>query len=225
MYKFLLFDADETLFDFKRAERSAFSDVAAKYSLPMSDALYADYHVINDALWKDFERAEITKPALLVERFHKLAQKYGFDYDAAEVNRFYLASLGSYPYLLNGSVELCRTLSRTHSLYLITNGEISVQKNRYGASELRDYFLDVFISEQVGAAKPSLEYFDYVAAHIEGFDSRRALVIGDSLTSDIKGANNAGLDCVWFNPAHNVNDKSASVTYEIDALEKLYNIV
>ena len=224
-YDFILFDADGTLFDFERAEHYSFETLCHTYNFPFSEELYADYHVINDGLWKAYERGEIEKPSLLVERYRRLIDKYGFDADAAECNAFYLKTLGSCPYLLDGAMEICEHLAAKKPLYLVTNGEASVQQGRFNGSPIKKYFTDIFISGSVGYPKPHKEYFDYVAKNIEGFDPARAIIIGDSLTSDIKGGNNAGIDTVWFNPKGEKNDKGVKIDYEIKDLNELIPII
>ena len=127
--------------------------------------------------------------------------------------------------LLPGAEELCRVLSRDHRLYLLTNAVASVQKTRFANSAIAPYFQGVFISEEVGVGKPDPAYFDYVFHAVPGLARDNALVIGDSLTSDIQGANNAGLPCYWFNPKGQPRPQGLRIDYEIRALEELYAIV
>ena len=112
-----------------------------------------------------------------------------------------------------------------HRVYLITNAVEAVQRGRLGRSALAPYVEEAFISETAGAAKPSVEYFDYVFAHIDGITKEKCLVIGDSLTSDIQGANNYGLPCCWYNPKRLARPASLCVDYEIRDLRELYDIV
>ena len=127
--------------------------------------------------------------------------------------------------LLPGAEELCRVLSRDHRLYLLTNAVASVQKTRFANSAIAPYFQGAFISEEVGVGKPDPAYFDYVFHAVPGLARDNALVIGDSLTSDIQGANNAGLPCCWFNPKGQPRPQGLRIDYEIRALEELYAIV
>ena len=127
--------------------------------------------------------------------------------------------------LLPGAEELCQVLSRDHRLYLLTNAVASVQKTRFANSAIAPYFQGVFISEEVGVGKPDSAYFDYVFHAVPGLARDNALVIGDSLTSDIQGANNAGLPCCWFNPKGQPRPQGLRIDYEIRALEELYAIV
>ncbi len=224
-YDFILFDADGTLFDFNRSERYSFTKLTENFGFDFSEEIYADYHVINDRLWKDHENGLVTKPFLLVERYRRLFEKYRIDVSPEEANLFYLAALGSCRFLTEGALEICAYLSSFKPLYIVTNGEASVQNSRYSSSELRPYFSDIFISGSVGVSKPSKEYFDYVEAHIDGFDRKRAIIIGDSLTSDIRGGNNAGIDACWFNPDGAVNDRGVHCEYEIRKLSELKKII
>lgn len=224
-YDFILFDADGTLFDFNRSEHYSFTALTEKFGISFSDEMYADYHVINDNLWKDHENGLVTKPFLLVERYRRLFEKYGIDVSPEDANQFYLSTLGKCHFLMDGALEICRELYKFKPLYIITNGEASVQNNRYSASELRPFFTDIFISASVGASKPSTEYFDYVEAHIHGFDRKKALIIGDSLTSDIRGGNNAGIDTCWFNPDCLPNNRGVHYEYEIRKLSELRSLI
>lgn len=224
-YDILLFDADQTLFDFDRSERESIERLFAEFGLPFSDAIYAEYHAVNHSLWKALERGETTREALVTERFRILSERYGFSCNADAMNARYLTLLGGCSYLLDGAEALCRRLHGKKRLYLITNGVDSVQRSRYQASPLRDCFDDVFVSGAIGSNKPEKAFFDYVAAHIDGFDPRRALVIGDSLSSDMRGGNNAGIDCCWFNPERKRNDAGVQIRYEIASLDQLDAIV
>lgn len=225
LYDFILFDADGTLFDFDRSERYSFTALCSTFGIPFSETLYSDYHVINDGLWKDHERGLIEKPKLLVERYDRLIKKHGINADPAALNSFYLHTLGGCCYLLEGAEEICEFLSRTKSLYLVTNGETTVQNNRYNSSPIKKYFRDIFISAAVGCPKPNREYFDYVADHIPGYSADRAIIVGDSLTSDIRGGNNAEIDACWFNPKGTPNDRGVKVDYEIRSLDELKKII
>lgn len=224
-YDIILFDADGTLFDFGKSERVSFEKTMDAFNLPFSVSLYTDYHLINDGLWKDFERGQITKPALLVERYRRLTEKYNFDTDPVRLNLFYTRALGCCSYLLDGTAGVCRRLAQTKRLYLVTNGETTVQQNRYAGSEIKQYFNNIFVSETVGYPKPCVEYFDYVFSCIDGFERARTIIIGDSLTGDICGGNNAGISTCWYNPDGLINDRGVTCDFTIASLTELYDIL
>ena len=224
-YPYLLFDADNTLFDFDQAERNAHLLLCRAHGLAFSEEGYQLYHKCNANLWRDFDQGLCTKEYLLVERFRRYLAITGERADPEALNRDHLRALGEGAMLLPGAEELCRVLSRDHRLYLLTNAVASVQKTRFANSAIAPYFQGVFISEEVGVGKPDSAYFDYVFHAVPGLARDNALVIGDSLTSDIQGANNAGLPCCWFNPKGQPRPQGLRIDYEIRALEELYAIV
>lgn len=224
-YPYLLFDADNTLFDFDQAERNAHLLLCRAHGLAFSEEGYQLYHKCNADLWRDFDRGLCTKEYLLVERFRRYLAITGERANPEALNRDHLRALGEGAMLLPGAEELCRVLSRDHRLYLLTNAVASVQKTRFANSAIAPYFQGVFISEEVGVGKPDPAYFDYVFHAVPGLARDNALVIGDSLTSDIQGANNAGLPCCWFNPKGQPRPQGLRIDYEIRALEELYAIV
>lgn len=224
-YPYLLFDADNTLFDFDQAERNAHLLLCRAHGLAFSEEGYQLYHKCNADLWRDFDRGLCTKEYLLVERFRRYLAITGERADPEALNRDHLRALGEGAMLLPGAEELCRVLSRDHRLYLLTNAVASVQKARFANSAIAPYFQGAFISEEVGVGKPDSAYFDYVFHAVPGLARDNALVIGDSLTSDIQGANNAGLPCCWFNPKGQPRPQGLRIDYEIRTLEELYAIV
>lgn len=224
-YPYLLFDADNTLFDFDQAERNAHLLLCRAHGLAFSEEGYQLYHKCNADLWRDFDRGLCTKEYLLVERFRRYLAITGERANPEALNRDHLRALGEGAMLLPGAEELCRVLSRDHRLYLLTNAVASVQKARFANSAIAPYFQGAFISEEVGVGKPDPAYFDYVFHAVPGLARDNALVIGDSLTSDIQGANNAGLPCCWFNPKGQPRPQGLRIDYEIRTLEELYAIV
>ena len=154
-----------------------------------------------------------------------MSEELGLELDIEGCNRVRLEVLGRSTALVPHALEVVRELKKTHRVYLITNAVESVQRGRLGRSALAPLIEEAFISETAGAAKPSVEYFDYVFAHIDGITRENCLVIGDSLTSDIQGANNYGLACCWFNPKKAPKPESLRVDYEIRDLRELYGIV
>lgn len=224
-YDTLLFDADGTLLDFSRSEHEAFVATIATLGITADDKLAHDYSIINDSLWKQLEQKKLQRSELRVRRFALLAEKYGFDCDAEGLSEIYINELASRSYLLGNALEVCtRLFERGHRLYLITNGFVKVQQGRFMTSPLRPLFRDVFISDEIGFDKPALQYFDAVRARIPDFEASRTLVIGDSLTSDMRGGINAGLDVCWFDPHHLSVPQDMHINYVIDDLEQLYDI-
>ena len=224
-YTHLLFDADDTLFDFGAANRNAFSKVCQYCGLTYTQELFELYESINQPLWRQLDQGQVTKEFLVVERFRRFLERMGVDRDPAECNRIQLTHLGQSAVLFPHALEVVRTLAQTHKLYIVTNAVASVQRSRLAGSEIAPYITDAFISEEAGAAKPSRAYFDYVLSRIDGITPENCLVIGDSLSSDIKGANNAGLPCCWYNHKGAPRDDGLHIDHEIRDLRELYHIV
>ncbi len=225
-YPYLLFDADDTLFDFPKASSRAFESMCRTHDIPYTPEAYRLYHTINLELWAAFDRGELTKDFVTLERYVRFLGALGLERDPAACNRDYLAALGEGVYPLPHAEVVCRELkARRHRMYIITNAVASVQRSRLRGSVFSELFEAAFISEEAGAAKPSKAYFDYVRRQLPGMTEENALVIGDSLATDIQGANNAGLPCCWVNPNGNPRREGLRVDYEISDLRDLLEIV
>ncbi|MBE6776272.1 MAG: noncanonical pyrimidine nucleotidase, YjjG family [Ruminococcaceae bacterium] len=228
-YSTVLFDADNTLLDFDKDESCALRKVMKLYGVPVTEENVSKYSEINLGMWKALERGEITKPELKRTRFRKFFDAIGFqtDADVYEVNERYLSFLAEGGNTLAGAVELCRELKeKGYDLYIVTNGIEKTQKNRLKKSGLLPFFTEIFVSEAIGHQKPKREYFDYVLSHIGEMDTEKVILVGDSLTSDIKGAVESGITCVWLNLKNQELPEEYSPDYVIrdirEAREILY---
>ena len=224
-YSIALFDADNTLLDFSRAEHDALCSCLTSRGLPTDEDTVALYSAINDVHWKRLERGETTRDRLKVERFSDFFHAVGYGGDPTIMADDYVSALSCQSHLLDGALELIRSLHGQCRLYIVTNGITSVQKNRFGRCSLAPYFDRCFISEEMGSAKPEKRFFDMVAAMIPHFDPKQAIVIGDSLSSDIRGGINAGLDTCWFNPAGKSAPADMAITYTVSCLQEIRNII
>ena len=200
LYSVILFDADETLFDFRTAETNALRTVFARYGLPTDGEFVDAYHRINDGLWQQYNSGKIPKDEITRERFTRLFAEFDVPLDGVEFNERYLDCLALHGELFPGAKELCARLFHAGMRqYIITNGVARVQQSRFARSGLAPYFGGVFVSEEIGVGKPRKKYFDTVLSRIGVEDKRQALVVGDSLRADIQGGMNAGLDTCWCN--------------------------
>lgn len=224
-YDTVLFDADNTLFDFLRAEREALLDALTFMGITPTEEMVQVYSAINDSFWKKLERGEITKDALRLQRFVSFCDHYGFEVDVARLAVAYTDFLSTKSHLMPGAEEICRKLSAHCRLYIITNGIASVQKGRFAPSPLYPLFKNCFISEELGYEKPHLKYFEAVRAAIPDFDPATTLVVGDSLSSDIKGGINAGLDTCWYNPSGKTAPAELPITYTVSRLEDVIPLI
>ena len=224
-YSFLLFDADHTLFDFQKSEYFALRDALSYYGCPCSDDVIERYSEINVKYWKMLERGEIDKISLKLARFVEFGREYGFEDKAEALADLYMINLAKEAHLFEGALEMVEELSKKYRLFIITNGVKSTQDGRFGLSPITKYFEKIFISEVIGAEKPSLEFFDAVAKGIDGFEREKALVIGDSLSSDIKGAINYGIDCIWYNPRKKEAPDGWNITHNVSSFEEILTIL
>ena len=223
-YKFLLFDLDHTLLDFDAAEDVALDFLLAEEGVEDIQT-YKDYYVpMNKSLWKDLEQKKITKDALINIRFAKLFAHFGIEKDGAylaERYQFFLSKQGQ-TYL--GVEDLLKNLIKQgYELYAATNGITYIQTGRLEQSGIKPYFKEIFISEQLHTQKPDAEFYEKIGARIPNFDKNHALMIGDSLTADIQGGNNAGIDTIWYNPQHLENATQLHPTYEVHSYKDLLN--
>ena len=224
-YRFALFDADNTLLDFTAAEDHAIKECLLARGLPTDSETISLYSAINDGHWKRLEQGLTTRDRLRVERFSDFFHALGYGGDPVAMADDYVETLSRQTQLVDGALELISSLHGHCGLYIVTNGITSVQTRRFGGCPLSKYFDACFISEQMGCAKPEKQFFDRVAAAIPGFDPRGALVIGDSLSSDIQGGINAGLDTCWFNPSRKTAPTHMKITYTIRRLDELETIL
>lgn len=225
-YQVLLFDADETLFDFKMAEKQAFLRALEEYKLDVDkEESLKLYSQINKHIWEEFERGEITADRLRVERFERFSKKIKIDFDAVSFSKAYAKFLGEGAYLFDDSVEVIDYLSKKYKLALVTNGLKDVQKSRISKTPLKDYFQELIISDEIKISKPDPRIFDYALDKLDHMDKSKVLMIGDSLTSDMQGGINAGIDTCWYNPNHLKNKSGLNLTYEIHSLNELKEIL
>ena len=221
MVEFLFLDLDDTILDFHKAERIAVSKTFQEFGIAPTEEVLARYKAINIACWQMLERGELTRAEVLVNRFRNLFEEYGVSCDAAAVARSYENNLSIGHYFLPGAEEAVERLSQKYRLFLASNGTACVQHGRMTSAGLYPYFEQVFVSQEIGHNKPSKAYFDGCFARIEGFDPEKAIIVGDSLTSDIKGGINAGIRTCWVNPKHLPADPEIPADFEIESLAQL----
>ena len=224
-FDFVLFDADNTLFDFDRAEHEALKGVLAAHGYPTDPATLEVYLAANRDLWARFDRGEVTQAYLVVERFAAFVRAMGGQDDPAQFNRDYLDRLAQGAFLLPGAEELCRALAPRCTLAIVTNGVALAQRARFEASPLRDVVPWLFISEEVGASKPDPAFFAPVLRALGEPDRARVLMVGDNLLTDIRGGINAGLDTAWFNPNHLPGGPDVRPTWEVDGFPALEALI
>lgn len=221
MIRFLLLDLDDTVLDFHKSEQLAIEKTLREFGMEPTEAVCALYSRINQEHWERLERKEITRPQVLVGRFAVLMETLQVDGDAAACSRRYMENLSQETHFLPGAYEALEALSKSYALYAVSNGNLRVQEGRLAKANISHFFREIFISEALGADKPSPEFFRIVFDRIPDFDPRKAMIVGDSLTSDILGGINAGIATCWINPKHKAHPAEICPDHQIEALSQL----
>lgn len=221
MCEYLFLDLDDTILDFKKAEAVAIHKTLLNAGITPTDENKALYSRINKAHWEMLERGEITREQVKVLRFAQLFEVLGVEGDPEVTSEFYLRLLGMGHWFLPGAQEALEALSKKYRLFLASNGNASVQKSRLTSANLYRFFERTFVSEEIGYNKPSKEFFQAAFAQIPGFDPAKAMMVGDSLSSDILGGNNAGIKTCWVNPSHAPGRADIQPDFEIEGLSQL----
>lgn len=221
MIEFLFLDLDDTVLDFHKAERVALSKTIADFGVEPTEHVLHRYHLINKAHWEMLERGELTREQVLVGRFRTLFEELGVAVDPADCTEDYSKNLAIGHYFMPGAEKAVERLSKKYRLFLASNGTASVQHGRMTSANLYRFFEKVFVSQDIGYNKPSIEYFNGCFAQIPDLDRSKAMIVGDSLTSDIRGGINAGIATCWVNPNHLPVREDICPDYEIEALPQL----
>jgi len=224
-YKTLLFDIDNTLLDFSASETAALQRLFKGQNFPLTPEVKARYKTINQGLWTAFEEGKIDRDEVMNTRFSILFKEYGLEVDGVLLEKTYHSYLKEGHQLINGALELIKDLQNQFDLYIVTNGDSETQYKRLHDSGLYLLFKDIFVSEDTGYQKPMKEYFDYVFERIPNLSLESTLIIGDSLSADIKGGQMAGIDTCWFNPGMIPNEIAILPTYEIQKLKEVYQVL
>lgn len=221
LYKWLLFDADGTLFDYERAEATALAQAFQRQDLSFKPKVLTAYRGINQNLWLNLEKGLISPDALKVRRFELLFEALGLAHPAAEFSAVYLDCLAGRSDLIAGARDLLAALRPKYRMAILTNGLQAVQRPRLARSTIREHISDIVISEETGYAKPAKEFFDAAFARLGNPSRREALMIGDNWISDIQGASRYGLDTCWFNPRRQPRPDDPEINLEIASLQQL----
>ncbi|MET3558047.1 putative hydrolase of the HAD superfamily [Streptococcus rupicaprae] len=225
-YKFLLFDLDHTLLDFDAAEEAALQQLFEPYHVTNIAAYKVAYRRINSQLWRDLEAGKISKKELVETRFSRTFAQFNQFVDGQELAQAYQQHLSQQGQIYQGADQLLTSLvARGYRLFAATNGIAAIQKGRLQASGLLSYFEQVFISEEMGTAKPALAFFEKMAEQIKDFQHEEALMIGDSLTADIPGGIAAGLKTVWVNFKGQQNQTPYQADYEVRTYQELLHLL
>jgi 2-haloacid dehalogenase len=222
-YRLLFLDADDTLFDFSACEKNALSSALAAGGIHLDEGLLADYKAINKRLWAEVEAGTASQAEIKYRRFAELSLRRSLDLDCRTLGDAYVEALSSEGVLMDGAAEVCRALAATRTLVLVTNGIAYVQRRRFEASEIRQCFARLVISEEVGFAKPDPRILEAAAAGLDPVSKTEMLMVGDSPSSDICAGRNYGIDTCLYKP-DGLPVGVVMPTYQIRSLRELLPI-
>lgn len=225
MIEYILLDLDDTILDFRWAENQALTGTLQTFGIQPDEEICQQYSRINLEYWRALERKEVTREQLKVGRFRQLLQELGKEADPAAMGEMYLQRLGQGHRFLPGAQETLEILAEKYRLFLVTNGNPPVQYGRLASAGITHHFEKLFISMEIGHNKPSAEFFDYCFSNIPGFEKEKAIIVGDSLFSDIQGGINAGIKTCWVNPDHRPVREEIVPDYQIERLPELLPIL
>ena len=231
MYKTILLDIDNTLFDYLKAEnyavRTTFEDFGffSSGSESKFEEIKKEYRNINDLLWEQLEKGEITSSKLKIERFRILFEKINLSYSSEEFSKQYLKRLGEGVFLFDGAEELCKYLHGKYKLGIITNGMKEVQYSRVEKSAIGKYIDKIIVSDDIGISKPNAGIFEYALKKLGIEDKKESIMVGDSLSADIQGGINFGIDTCWVNLQNEYSDGKIKPKYTVTSLEEIYRIL
>ena len=225
MFEYILLDLDDTILDFQWAEKQALTGTLTAFGIDPTEETCRRYREINWDYWHALERKEVTREQLKVGRFRQLLQELGKEGDPAAMGDQYLSRLGQGHRFLPGALETLNILVKKYRLFLVSNGNPPVQYPRLESAGITHYFEKLFISMEIGHNKPTVEFFDHCFSQIPGFDKTKAIIVGDSLFSDIRGGINAGIKTCWVNPNHRLIREDIVPDYQIEALPQLLPIL
>ena len=224
-YSFLLFDADNTLLDFDSNERASLTDTFRTFGIAYDEETIRLYHGINLMYWKMLSEKKISKEELLIKRFATLYERLGINADPVATENHYRSQLGKGCQVIPGALDVCKKLRKDYKLYVITNGVATTQHSRLEGSGVAELMEGIFISDEIRYDKPDVRFFEYVQKSILGFEKNKALVIGDSLFSDIRGGVDFGLDTCYLNVYNEKNTSEIQPTYEIQDIVELLELL
>ena len=221
MVKTVLLDLDDTILDFRKAEAGAIRCTLGDAGVAVKEVILERYHEINKRHWELLEEGKITRDQVKRRRFEQLFGELGLPCDSDAICKAYEVNLSQGHFFVPGAEALLKTLAPVYDLYIASNGGAKVQKTRLDSAGIRPYFKGWFISEEVGANKPSPAFFEACFGAIPGFKKETAVIVGDSLTSDIRGGRNVGIRTIWFNPSRKPARKDIPADYEFHDLAEL----
>lgn len=220
----LFIDLDDTLLDFQTSQNLAFQDLCQKLGIDYSQQVFEDFKTYNHGLWQSLEKGDLSKDALLANRFPDFFKRLGLNINPAwDMDQYFREGLSRHPILVDGAKDLLETLSnQAYRLVVASNGVEQTQIDRLAASKISHYFDHLFISERLGYEKPHPEFFLQAFSQLTDLHLNKCLMIGDSLSSDMKGAMGIGMKKIWFNP-HGLTFEPQDfiIDYQVKSLDEI----
>ena len=223
--KIVLLDLDNTLIDFNECARHSIMNIFEELGFSYTEKVFETFICENVKIWKRLEKGEITKAELRANRWNIILGKLGIEYDGTIIEEKFENGVAQGAYAVEGAYELLDYLYPKYELYIVSNGFRFVQESRLKIGDFRKYFKDIFLSEDIGVQKPAKEFFDYCFEKLEQPKKEDVILIGDSLSADIIGGLNYGIDCIWFNKNGDKLPESIEPTFIIDRLKEIENIL
>ncbi len=223
-YTHLIFDFDHMLFDTDQSEALSFQHALRSHGVADPEPLLGHYQRINQGLWREVEKGTISPNEVKSQRFATLAAEADLPYDPEAVAESYTAGLCDHGELYDGAGELVMSLADTFTLAMVTNGLGPVQRGRLDRIGLGGVFEPLVISGEVGVSKPRPEIFQLVFDAFPDTPRSNFLMIGDSLTSDVAGGRNAGIDTCWYD-RHGANESPEEPTHRIESISDLCSLL
>ena len=225
MKKILLIDLDNTLIDFNECARHSIMNAFEKLGFDYSPVVFDTFIEENVKIWKRLERGEITKPQLRANRWNIILARLGIEFDGTILEEMFENGVAQGAYAVTGAYDLLDYLKDKYEMYIVSNGFRFVQESRLKIGDFNKYFNNIFVSEDIGIPKPAKEFFDYCFKSLDNPDKNDVILIGDSLSADIKGGNDYGIDTIWFNKNGEENLSAITPTYTVNKLSEIKNIL
>lgn len=225
MKKIILIDLDNTLIDFNECARHSIINCFNELGFTYTDKVFETFITENVKIWKRLEKGEITKPQLRANRWNIMLSKLGIDFDGTIIEEMFENGVANHACPVEGAYDLLDYLQGKYKLYIVSNGFRFVQESRLKIGNFKKYFDDVFVSEDIGIPKPAKEFFDYCFGKLDNPDKTDIILIGDSLSADIIGGINYGIDTIWFNKNNEPLPENINPTYTVKTLNEIKNIL
>ena len=223
--KILLIDLDNTLIDFNECARHSIINAFDELGFTYTEKVFETFICENVKIWKRLEKGEITKPQLRANRWNIILGKLGIDFDGTVIEEMFENGVAKGAYPVDGAYDLLDYLYGKYQMYIVSNGFRFVQESRLKIGDFEKYFDGVFVSEDIGIPKPAKEFFDYCFESLNNPSKAEILLIGDSISADITGGINYGLDTIWFNKNNEPLPENIAPTYTVRSLEEIKNIL